>query len=843
MKDILRRPGKIESFFDAMPFGDFDPSDDIFQVGETGAGVFWEIRPKSHYSNGLDDMIRDLVQNILPEHSFLQIGMMADPRISHMVDKWQNVTCTPEMQRIRSKRAFTLKNCVSAVNFRGFVSFSIDTRNCIYPKFQSVVDAIEKALQDEGFIPKRGNEDAFLNVCDFFFDPSFSSTERKRNRDKKDFSNIKSEILKPSTSIWSNGNENIVSNNQNERSVQTLILQNPDGWSSIYSEILAKGDLDFPFFIEQKIHIPPQKTHRKKLQSWTKWMKSFEGMSIREGLSNGKSKNPTVALKQIEADRIENAVFQKDQRLVFNSLSICIVSNTKDSLKNKNITMDTFRKRPRFFNVREEKNANFFLMKNHIPMALGGIRDLHVDSSKFHVLGFKTTTPEEVKMYTPIIADPKGHDGPKDRPHMQLLGKGGHQLFNYSPFSSHTNFNVCVVGIPGSGKSFLMQDLFATFYHGKTRAFVIDSGRSFESLCKINKNTGQFIEFSDKSDLCLNPFSMITDLSLAKDWTEKEKQQDRKDSISMIVALIEILIHPEGDISDLEHAWVEKAVIQVVSEKGCEGRVSDVQKIFYSSSDQRKIDLGDMLQSACPGGAYEQYFEGDANISFEKDMVVIELQELETDPRLQAIIMQLFIMNILKHVFLGDRSIMTLLEFDEAWGLFKGKAGAAFIESAARKIRKCLGAIVCGTQNVEDFFQSPAALAALNASYWRIFMQVSGNSADQLKKNLNFDDRTIDLIKNIKPKKGVYSELVITGGTDVAIPARFIVDPFSAMLYSTTPGDTRPWKKIRSELGLSIEDSIENFLKIKQYSGKKDLDKNVDLFIEKEKMNLKEKII
>ena len=63
------------------------------------------------------------------------------------------------------------------------------------------------------------------------------------------------------------------------------------------------------------------------------------------------------------------------------------------------------------------------------------------------------------------------------------------------------------------------------------------------------------------------------------------------------------------------------------------------------------------------------------------------------------------------------------------------------------------------------------------------------------------------------------------------------------MLYSTTPDDTAPWKKIRSELDLSIEDSIENFLKIKQYSGKKDLDKNVDLFIEKEKMNLKEKII
>ena len=203
------------------------------------------------------------------------------------------------------------------------------------------------------------------------------------------------------------------------------------------------------------------------MKKWIKHMRNIEGLSF-FGMGK-KDSDPKFHQKKEEANQFEQYVFHNDERLVFNALSICVVSDRKDATRNKQIVMDTFRKHPRFFKVTDEKFANFLLMTGHLPMSLGGLDRIEPNNSIFNTFGFKVTVPREVALYSPLIADPKGHNKPKDRANMLLLGKGTHQIFNFSPFSSATNFNTCIIGTSGSGKSFFMQDLFATFYHGKSR--------------------------------------------------------------------------------------------------------------------------------------------------------------------------------------------------------------------------------------------------------------------------------------------------------------------------------------------------------------------------------------
>ena len=77
-----------------LPFGDYYKG--FFQVGETGAGAFWEIRPKSLYKASHEETIKDMVQNVLPENSFLQIGIMADPRIGGILSQWRMLVVVPK---------------------------------------------------------------------------------------------------------------------------------------------------------------------------------------------------------------------------------------------------------------------------------------------------------------------------------------------------------------------------------------------------------------------------------------------------------------------------------------------------------------------------------------------------------------------------------------------------------------------------------------------------------------------------------------------------------------------------------------------------------------------------
>ena len=67
------------------------------------------------------------------------------------------------------------------------------------------------------------------------------------------------EVLPRGNSIWADGPENIITDNDNEKSIQTFILENPQEWTAESAEILVRGDFHFPFFIEQKIYVPPQK--------------------------------------------------------------------------------------------------------------------------------------------------------------------------------------------------------------------------------------------------------------------------------------------------------------------------------------------------------------------------------------------------------------------------------------------------------------------------------------------------------------------------------------------------------------------------------------------------------
>jgi len=189
--------------------------------------------------------------------------------------------------------------------------------------------------------------------------------------------------------------------------------------------------------------------------------------------------------------------------------------------------------------------------------------------------------------------------------------------------------------------------------------------------------------------------------------------------------------------------------------------------------------------------------------------VVIELEELKERKDLQAVIVQMMIVQITNKLYLGDRKTPSHVVLDEAWDMLRGKQSGEFIETAARRLRKYRGSLVVGTQSVNDFYATPAAQAAFENSDWMCLLAQKPESIKQLKNSgrIMMDPSMESALTSVRTKQGQYAEVMLYGPHGYAI-GRLLLDPFSQILYSTKPEEFAAVQQLLSQ-GESLSDAIE----------------------------------
>ncbi|NGX52795.1 MAG: hypothetical protein KR126chlam5_01100 [Candidatus Anoxychlamydiales bacterium] len=390
-------------------------------------------------------------------------------------------------------------------------------------------------------------------------------------------------------------------------------------------------------------------------------------------------------------------------------------------------------------------------------------------------------------------------------PGMLLTGRRG-QMFCWHPFDNKTgNYNVVVVGKSGSGKSVFMQDLLMSSLGLGANVFVLDVGRSFEKMCSLVEE--QFIEFSEKATLCLNPFSQISE----------DDTEARETSFSMLKSILATMAAPKAGTTDYENALIEQAIKAAWKLKKNEATITDISIWLLNHKDERAQTLGTMLSPYTKDGIYSRYFEGKNNVDFEKPMVLVELEELKEKKDLQLVVLQVFIMTITNKIFLGDRKTPFHLCIDEAWDLLRGKQTGVFIETLARRLRKYNGSLVIGTQSVDDFYASNGALAAFENSDWMCLLSQKKSSIKRLKdsKRIEMDEEKERALESVKSRQGEYSEVMICDSEGFYAIGRLLFDKFSLMLYSTQADEYSRLKEMQKN-GVKIEEAIKNLLEEKE---------------------------
>ena len=449
------------------------------------------------------------------------------------------------------------------------------------------------------------------------------------------------------------------------------------------------------------------------------------------------------------------------------------------------------------FTAKEWKlEANRYL---HLPMFLTSLPCMWGEAKVNALLTLKklkTTLSTESANLLPIQGEWKG----TQTPGMLLTGRRG-QVLTWSPFDNNAgNYNVCVVGRSGSGKSVFMQELITSILGLGGHVFVFDVGRSFEKLCRLL--SGQFVEFGPNTNLCLNPFSTIP----------TDNDEVASDALAMLKSVLIMMAAPNHGLDDSSAALLEQAMLETWQRYKNKSTISDIADWLNERGTQKAEDLGQALYPYTTNGTYGRFFNGTSTVNLDNALIVIELEELKERKDLQAVVVQMMIINITNQLFLGDRKTPFCIVFDEAWDMLRGKQSGVFIETLARRLRKYRGSLVVGTQSVNDFFQSPGAQAAFDNSDWMCMLSQKPESIDQLKKmdRIALSAQKEEQLKSLKTKQGKYAEVMIIGCNGYAI-TRLMLDEFSGLLYSTKAEDYHNVNQI-TQFGVSVGDAINQLI-------------------------------
>jgi conjugal transfer ATP-binding protein TraC len=357
------------------------------------------------------------------------------------------------------------------------------------------------------------------------------------------------------------------------------------------------------------------------------------------------------------------------------------------------------------------------------------------------------------------------------------------------------NFNFAVAALSGSGKSVFVNEMTYRYLGAGAKVWIIDVGRSYKNLCDLLD--GEFIEFSDerRNTLCLNPFSMIIDINA---------------DMEMVLPLLAQMASPREPLDNYSYTALGSAIKRVWDAKGRTATITDIYTLLQtgrlSSEGEYERDLSRLATALEP---YTPRWP--VNIAFDRDLVVLELEELKAKKDLQSVVMQLIMYRITQERY-RDRSRRKLVIIDESWDLMGSGASGSFIEAGYRRARKYGGAFGTITQSVDDYYKNEATRAAINNADWLFLLRQKPENIERLgtEGKLVLDEWLKRQLASVSTEHGHFSEIYIHSPVGSGL-GRLLLDPFSMLVYSTRAEDFQAIKHLR-EQGLSVSEAVERLV-------------------------------
>jgi len=540
----------------------------------------------------------------------------------------------------------------------------------------------------------------------------------------------------------------------------------------------------------------------KKTNAWNLWQTNALGDTGRFF--------PEIQMRSEEAEFVMQAIDRLGEIPMRSMWSLIVFDNNKiklnqyvENIKNKLMIKNWY--------LQEETQIPFPILLHSLPLQYHEV--FKTFSKKFTTL-FKSNQAA----ISPLLNGSKGFGSPI----LSYVDRTG-QIMGGDIFDSDTNYNFIFIGGSGSGKSYLQADFQMQYLSTGALIRVIDVGRSYKRLCDLVG--GQYIEFTDDTSICLNFFTnIITD----------DNGNIHEDEINSIVPLIGMMAKQNLDTSnssksvgssdDMNKAvissYVSQAITLAYEIKGKQAGMQEVVEALHIILDKQKSEdegvldfrIRDLIESlypySDPRGEFYSYFNGENNLNFNNDYVVLELEELEKKGDLKFVVL-MAITNSINHEFYFNRDRKKILIIDEAWALMDNIIVIKFLETLFRRIRKYNGAAGVITQSIGDFYKNEATQSLYNNSAWKFYLKQDPDSINyaQSSNKVNFDPFKIELFKSISSRPPFFSEIMITGGGFGTMVGRLITDKVAHWIYTNHPKDVAYIEVVKNKFNIDELDA------------------------------------
>ena len=786
---------------DIFPYEIYDSENEVYE-NKDSYGFILEGNLVLGINSQIESELETLFKRVMPEGSCLQVTLIASPKIGNRLDCWLQDRLLGDSSEILKKLSVKRTEY-----FSKFAYSSYHGTNTVFREFRLLISWSRSGSLDDIKIQKlkvmRSQMVSMLKsigiICstlspkeliDVLRD-TFSSDDDIRCSDVNynEYDSISKQIF--SSGISLEVQKDGIAINEKKLFRSYSVSEYPKAWfkgqasNLIGSNINEYLNLSCPFIISYGIFFPKAKVMEPKLK--------VKALNIeRQARSPVARLVPSITKEAEEWNHVKERL-NNEERFVKTYYQVCLIANKSEIDEKEQLLLSLYRNNR--ITLTKDDYIQLPSLVSILPMSWGA--GINLDLSFFNKL--KTTLSNEVINFLPIIGE---YSGGKQQG-LLLVGRRG-QLFNWSQFEGMSgNFNISVVGRPGSGKSVFMQELAKTMYDGHANVYVLDVGRSFEKLSHYLD--GQFVEFTSNKHVCINPFSTMN----------PKTNSDKDEAIGMLKTIVALMVSPKSGTTDEEDAFIEQALSEIWDEKGNKAQMNDLYEWFSNKKGSALCEsIGIKLYTYSNKGVFGKIFNGKANIDFHSGFVVTELSELKNKPDLKAIVVQILILIITNKMSINrELGIKSVIVFDEAWDLLSenknNSQGARFIEALARTLRKYNGSLIVGTQMLDDFYASSGAEAVFNNSDYLCMFSQKRESIELLAQNGKFhmDEAGRELLATVNTKGGSYSEFMMKSEHATFI-GRLILDPFTRILYSSKAEEYRDVNNLVNQ-GLTVSDAIQ----------------------------------
>ena len=363
-----------------------------------------------------------------------------------------------------------------------------------------------------------------------------------------------------------------------------------------------------------------------------------------------------------------------------------------------------------------------------------------------------------------------------------------HNMILYNR-QSDLNPNSCILGMPGSGKSFAAKrEMINVLLNTDDEIYVIDPEREYLPL--VDALGGACVKISNGSNVYINPFDM--DLENADDAGDPVKVKS-----DFIGSLCEIMIGGNMGLTSGELSIIGRSVINVY-----EPYLEYLKRKRLTTDPSHAPTLLDFYNDLCDQPqleaqnlalALERYVKGSldifshrTNVNVNNRFVVYDIKDIGAG--LKELGLQIALDTIWNKMIENSRKgKRTWIYIDEFYLMMKKPSSAAYISQIWKRARKWNGLPCAITQNVEDMLNSADARTVINNCSFIILLGQSAINKQQLSQMFNISPTEQKYIASAKPGRG----LIRIGDDLIPMDDSFPRDTKLYQIMTTDPNDKK----------------------------------------------------